>query len=172
MSEEWRAVPGYPDYEVSDQGRVRSYRRGKLRVLALPDDSRGYKKVTLCQDHSGRRGCKVHVLVLLAFVGPRPDGAVIRHLNGVRDDNRISNLAYGTPAENTQDSLRHGTHATASKTHCKRGHEYTPENTGRVRRPSYINGYQRVCLVCKRAHWHEVEKEARNAQRRKAGVTA
>src|SRR5262249_12949164 len=53
----------------------------------------------------------------------------VRHLNGIRTDNRPENLAWGTKSENMQDAVRHGTHLETRKTHCPEGHEYTPENT-------------------------------------------
>ena len=56
-----------------------------------------------------------------------------------------------------------------NKTHCKRGHEFTEENT-------YISKKQRQCLICKRAQ-AEKDKErtyiaSRNFAMRKAGWTA
>lgn len=51
----------------------------------------------------------VHQLVALAFHGPRPDGQVVRHLDGNSRNNSASNIAYGTHLENYQDSIRHGT---------------------------------------------------------------
>ena len=50
----------------------------------------------------------VHVLVLEAFVGPRPAGHEGRHLDDVRSNNTLSNLAWGTQGENYQDALRNG----------------------------------------------------------------
>lgn len=52
---------------------------------------------------------RVHRLVLEAFVGLSPSGAVTRHLNGDSRDNRIENLAWGTRLENHRDMLDHGT---------------------------------------------------------------
>lgn len=128
MIEQWRQVPGVsPAYEVSDLGRVRSLKRyagTNLRVLATPLDSRG--RPSVCIDRKARR---VHQLVALAFLGPRPEGMEVRHLDGDMTNNRLSNLAYGTHAENIADQVRHGTHHMATRTHCPKGHEYTPENT-------------------------------------------
>ncbi len=60
--------------------------------------------------HKGNRGWfYAHRLVLTAFRGPCPEGMVTRHLNGVRTDNRLVNLAWGTPCENEADKVRHGT---------------------------------------------------------------
>ncbi len=69
----------------------------------------GYRRVTM-------RGKKVmvHDLVLLAFVGPAPDGMLCCHGNGIRSDNRLTNLRWGTPKENAEDMMRHGTHFRAS----------------------------------------------------------
>ncbi len=70
-----------------------------------------------------------HRAVLLAFVGPCPEGMEACHNNGDPLDNRVENLRWDTRSNNTLDKVAHGTHPMASKTHCKRGHEFTPENT-------------------------------------------
>ena len=71
----------------------------------------------------------IHQIVLEAFCGPCPDGMEVLHGNGIRTDNRLSNLRYGTRSENNADSIRHGTHPHSSKTHCPAGHAYSTENT-------------------------------------------
>jgi hypothetical protein len=116
--EEWRAVVGFEGkYEVSSIGRVRSIARFKRKSRELyliepniltPTMNNGYYNVVL-NGVNGKRSAKVHQLVLEAFVGPRPDGMITRHLNGVRDDNRVENLAWGTFKENSDDMRRHGT---------------------------------------------------------------
>lgn len=45
----------------------------------------------------------VHWLVAEAFLGIRPEGLVIRHLDGDGNNNRVENLSYGTPSQNFQD---------------------------------------------------------------------
>ena len=140
--EEWRPVVGYEGlYEVSDQGRVRSLISGRILRPATRRLS-GHKHVMLCRP--SQVGL-VHQLVAAAFLGPRPDGAETRHLNGDSGDNRAANLQYGTRSENTEDSKRHGTHFHAGLTHCKRGHELTGDNLQKV-----AAGNKRTCLACRR----------------------
>ena len=112
--ETWRPVPGFPGYEVSDTGRVKSLPRKNLagamrrgRVLK-PDTPSGYSLVRLARD-GVKHARLVHRLVLEAFVGKCPEGFQTRHLNGVRGDNRLSNLRWGTIYENRADQKKHGT---------------------------------------------------------------
>lgn len=50
----------------------------------------------------------VHHAVLLAFVGPRPEGAEARHLDDNPSNNTVGNLAWGTRVENVADKMRNG----------------------------------------------------------------
>lgn len=99
--ERWRPVPtrGYSDYyEVSNWGRVRSLRTGKV-LKPLPNGD-GYVWVDL-RVAGKRKGVKIHHLVLLAFVGPRPTPKhEANHENGKRDYNADWNLEWVTRKEN------------------------------------------------------------------------
>lgn len=102
--EAWRPVIGYERlYSVSDRGRVRSKRSGRI----VGSKSGKYRMVWLI-DGARRKHPKVRTVVAEAFHGPRPAGRVIRHLDGNELNNRADNLAYGTIAENRDDDLRHG----------------------------------------------------------------
>lgn len=117
------AIPNWKGYAVTDCGRVISFwrRRGPLSIFGDDGEelrtfdrkdrkgrSTGYRSVCLSRDGL-RRNFYVHELVLVAFVGPRPspDHEVL-HGNGVRDDNRLENLRWGTVQENADDRRRHG----------------------------------------------------------------
>ncbi len=65
----------------------------------------GYKEVYMPID-GVRTNRRVHYLVLLTFVGPRPPGMQCRHLNCNSLDNHLTNLAYGTPVENSGDTVK------------------------------------------------------------------
>jgi hypothetical protein len=113
--EEWRSAESMPGYDVSNLGRVRSWRGPgpgakrdvpRLRRLALDHD--GYLQVAFF--HLGKVSQrKVHILVLEAFVGSCPYGHESRHLDGVRSNNVPCNLRWSTHAENVGDQVRHGT---------------------------------------------------------------
>lgn len=159
--ERWVPVPGFDNYEVSDRGRVRSFKlywgsRGP-RMLTLSTRKDGYLVCGLVADRHHVTGW-VHRLVLLAFVGPRPHGMVVRHLDGDKANNALSNLAYGTYSENEFDKVAQGRHHQVNKTHCPQGHEYaTPGNT-RVYRG------HRYCNACDRMR-NDVRRQARHAKR-------
>lgn len=114
MKEEvWKPIPGHAGYEVSDQGRVRSFVRGGTRYLRLRLDTRGYYVVTLGRAFQSK---KVHHLVLLAFVGPRPKGYQCDHINTIRTDNRLENLHWVTPSGNQCNPVTRQRQRTAQKT--------------------------------------------------------
>lgn len=147
----WKAIPGFEGlYEVSDQGRVKSLDRPRSKgefLLAASISVGGYLQYHLQKDGKAttRNG---HRLVLLAFVGPKPDGLVTRHLDGDPMNNRLSNLVYGTSSENSFDRVRHGRHHNVNKTACNSGHEFTEETTYFApSRPGV-----RYCIPCRQAH--------------------
>lgn len=141
--EEWRAVPGFEQYEVSNLGRVRSWTSWKRgRLMALTPDPKGYIGVNLGAGNDRYR--RVNRLVLEAFVRPAMPGQVCRHLDGDKTNNRVENLCWGSISENNFDIVRHGLHRNARKTHCLRGHEFTDENTYRDSKGS------RQCRECTR----------------------
>lgn len=109
--ERWRPVVAVPGYEVSDLGRVRSLRRRKPRIMTphhIVRPTCAYLIVELSlHPIARRRSYLVHRLVGEAFLGPQPHGMHTRHLDGDPTNNRLTNLAYGTPAENAADTKRH-----------------------------------------------------------------
>ena len=106
-NEIWKDEPGFPGYQVSNAGRVRSF----YRVLA-PDSVKGYYRVRLYRNGRVYR-IFIHRLVAMAFV-PNPDGLPqINHKNEIKTDNRAENLewctakynnAYGTGRERAAKS--------------------------------------------------------------------
>lgn len=118
-TEVWKDISGYEElYEVSNLGRVRSWvhtrkEAGKRKTPVIKkvtiSSQTGYGVVSLSKDGVSLAK-QVHLLVLDAFVGPRPDGMQARHLNSVRGDARLSNLQWGVLAENNKDRMEANGH--------------------------------------------------------------
>ncbi len=101
----WKPVPGMDRYEVSNHGRVKTNKR-RPRILKQFVDHRGYQIVIL-KNGLRNKSFAVHRLVMISFVGPRPDGMECRHLDSDHTNNKLSNLAYGTRQENELDRSMH-----------------------------------------------------------------
>lgn len=122
--EEWKTIPGFNTYEISDQGRIRSYHAHggtpdnpgmrwhisdePQRILHPCNDPDGYKFVRLVDDNANNQTRRVASLVLLAFVGPMPPETEVCHRNDIKDDNGLSNLHYDTHENNLLAAYRNG----------------------------------------------------------------
>lgn len=141
----YRQVPGFPNYQVGNDGSVWSnippppyHRRHLATVIPVGPwhqmhpsrDPRGYCIVSLSHPFDHRKPHMVHRLVLLAFVGPPRRGRQCRHLNGCKWDNRLENLAWGTARQNARDRIRHGT---AARGHRAGSAKLTPEQVIAIR---------------------------------------
>lgn len=95
----------------------------------------------------GRRAGLAHRFAYTALVGPIPDGMTLDHLCETK---ACVNPAHLVPATAVANAMRSGMNVgrvNMAKTHCPRGHEYTPENTKRIAsRPN-----ARYCRACHRA---------------------
>ncbi len=94
-------------YEISSIGRIKRIdgnNCAKIGHIMGTNRVNGYAVVRLRYKGKTERNT-VHTHVLESFIGPRPLGMQINHLNGVRDDNRLENLEYCTPTQNIQHSF-------------------------------------------------------------------
>jgi hypothetical protein len=111
VDEEWRVCVEDCRYEVSSLGRVRRRVPGNGthvgRILKVHANKWGYLQANL-PSHGKTKAYSVHVLVMSAFVGPRPDGMQVNHKDNVRTNNALFNLEYVTPKQNTQYSFACG----------------------------------------------------------------
>lgn len=117
MNEEWRPIPWAPGYEVSEFGRIASWKPVRnnnpppetRRMLKPAVDKDGYRRYTLRTPQGERlyvRACRV---VAQVWYGDPSSGQIVRHLDGVNTNDHFSNLLWGTPAENSADAIKHGT---------------------------------------------------------------
>lgn len=113
MTEEWLPIAGFPSYEVSSLGNVRSLTRtvpgpyGSTRVMrgkqlvAFVCKQTGYKQVML----SDRKKYNVHRLVAEAFIPNTERKPQVNHKNGIRSDANAENLEWVTASENIRHAF-------------------------------------------------------------------
>jgi hypothetical protein len=117
----WKSIPGYEKlYEAnSNTGQIRSldriikcpyrddfrYRLRKSKILKPSQDTNGYHQVKLCNNTKIQQTYSVHCLILFVFIGLRPTGYEINHKNGIKTDNRLSNLEYCSTKQNNVHAL-------------------------------------------------------------------
>lgn len=125
--EEWRDIRGFPGYQVSNQGRVRSFWRKKHYpsgygtynymsdvpiLMSTSDDGNGYRKLMLYSKDNGRKCKKIHRLVAEAFIPCNIDGDVtVDHIRSGpvgKLDNSVSNLRWVSRKENIQKAYADG----------------------------------------------------------------
>lgn len=112
MEEQWRPVIGYEGfYEVSNFGEVKRIKGGKGTslggVMKQQTGKRGRMKVSLCKN-SESKTIDTARIVAEAFLGRRPLGLQINHIDYDCKNNRSDNLEYVTPSENIQHAYQNG----------------------------------------------------------------
>jgi hypothetical protein len=120
-------------------------------------DSAGYGRIGI----GHRNSALAHRVAWNLWTGDDPE--VVRH--AICDNPPCCNplhLAAGSHADNVTDKVRKGrqtrgeAHPNKQKTHCKRGHEFTPDNTYEY--PNQYGGTRRHCKACQRY----VERKRKN----------
>lgn len=105
--EEWKPLPDYEDYQVSNFGRVKSFKGRTPRIKAPQLSKKGYLCVMLC-NNAKRKMCTVHRLVARLFV-PNPLGKPeVNHIDGHPLNCHFSNLEWVTRSENNQHAYDMG----------------------------------------------------------------
>jgi hypothetical protein len=100
MSEVWKKAVSsrfselVNDIEVSSFGRIM---KSKTFKLYKSQTHKGYS----CFKRDGKRLMIAH-LVAETHIGKRPEGLVIDHIDGNKENNRLDNLRYITPEENNR----------------------------------------------------------------------
>jgi len=104
LFERWKPILGFEGlYEVSNWGRIRSLAKPNMpgQLMKQQLKKRGYLTVSLSKENK-RSNPFVHKLVAEAFIGQRPTGKQIDHIDGDKRNNILPNLHYVTAKQNRE----------------------------------------------------------------------
>jgi hypothetical protein len=105
--EEWRTIPDFPNYEITETGKIRHKEKKKTRKAS--PSKRGYPVISLRKD--GKHYLRtIHILVAKTFI-PNPENKPeINHKDGNKWNYNINNLEWTTRKENADHARRTGLH--------------------------------------------------------------
>lgn len=115
MKEEWKRVERYPNYKVSNTGKIFSI--ASNRELKLGAGTNGYSYFT---SYPEKRIAYIHTCVAENFIGKRPNGFQIDHIDRNKTNNHPSNLRYVTPRVNNHNIRTQSKYGAGVSAHRKR----------------------------------------------------
>ena len=101
---EWKAIPGFKEYEASTNGDVFSYKSNL--ILKKARTKNGYYKITLHENGMCRQEYvhRIIALTFLANVGLRE----VNHIDGNKANNMVSNLEWVSSSKNKIHAYKNG----------------------------------------------------------------
>lgn len=105
MNEIWKTIDDYPDYMVSNMGRVKSLKFGKEKLLKPFIQRKGYYLVEL-RNNNYSKTFTIHKLVAKAFLDNPNNLSQVNHINEDKTDNRVENLEWCTNEYNSNYGTR------------------------------------------------------------------
>lgn len=101
----WKTINRFPNYEVSNYGKIRRKTIGRLRT---PQRNLGYFVIGLRDKNYKWYLLKIHRLVAEAFIGSCPEGYQCNHKDGNKLNKFYLNLEWVSQSENTKHSYNKG----------------------------------------------------------------
>lgn len=93
----WKKKKGSSAWQLCDWGR---FKHGG-------SDKDGYKHTTLCYE-GVQKGVKIHQVLCLLFLGPKPENSLVLHRDDNPANNWLDNLSYGTLKDNYESAVKNG----------------------------------------------------------------
>lgn len=134
--EDWLPIPGYPGYEASNKGRIRSNKQGKTKLLKGSTSHYGYRQVGLYDKASKLKTILIHTLIAQLFIGHCPPNKQVNHIDFDRQNNTVENLEYVTQKENIAHNVKHQRHVHGESVHTSQLKEFEVLQIFRDPRPA------------------------------------
>ena len=100
----WRNIVGYKEHQISTFGRIKSFYKGRVKILKPFVDKDGYLQIALTRS----KKFKVHRLVAQAFISNPEGKPQINHIDGNKMNNHVDNLEWCTSTENNRHAVKIG----------------------------------------------------------------
>lgn len=113
----WKDIEDFPNYQVSNMGRIKSYKQKTCKIMKQNLTSAGYLDFQLRSKNNKSVHFSTHRLVAQTFIPNSENKPQVNHINEDKTDNRVVNLEwmtekensnYGTGKERMIKSLRNG----------------------------------------------------------------
>ncbi|MFD2658588.1 NUMOD4 domain-containing protein [Gracilibacillus thailandensis] len=106
--EEWVDIKDFEGmYQISNHGRVKSFKRDKNGRVMSSKDNGHYYQIILCKNGVQKR-FSVHRLVAMHFIPNPDDKPQVNHIDGNKRNNHVSNLEWVTNGENEKHAYMTG----------------------------------------------------------------
>jgi hypothetical protein len=99
-----KAIPGYPDYLATIDGKIWSNKTNKELKVMLGKN--GYYQVNLSNKGNVKR-FSLHRLIAITFLNNIDKKQQVNHINGIKTDNRLENLEWSTRSENMKHAYKY-----------------------------------------------------------------
>jgi hypothetical protein len=103
MSEIWKQINNYENYEVSNEGNIRNKNTGKILKKYIRN---GYYSLSLCKNNKSKT-VNIHRIVAEHFLDYQ-ENKHVNHKDLNKLNNNINNLEYVSPKENAQHAIKNG----------------------------------------------------------------
>lgn len=128
----WKDIEGYfGEYQISNLGRVKSFKSGVPKILKQKTNNKGYKWVILSLNGK-TSNFLIHRLVATHFLENEKNYRIINHIDENPSNNNVSNLEWCTYSYNVKKSSKFNEYNKINKLLCKTKNSKNKDTNNKV----------------------------------------